>query len=238
MNILLLIGFFDSFIFPRTLLYEKQFNPAELYEKENAVILTSEVRFGLSELRTFGVYSQISHYSLEAASFGNEHYRENFLQFGFGFPVAEKVALGLSVAGFNVRVTDISNEFTYGLKAGVRFASGPFLASAWMNNFNVPRISSADYIPISYSVQVDYAAMSKLSFDFALRGVERELPSYNFGVAFVPHQSLLLALGVNTKPVALEYALRLSAGKMFFSYSGNRHQQLGLTHVLGLGFIQ
>jgi hypothetical protein len=238
LKILLLIGFFDSFLFPRADLYEDQFNPAQLHQKKTEVILTSEVRFGLAELCTFCAYSQIDRYSLEVASFGNENYRENFLQFGFGFPVMEKIALGMSVAGMNVRITDINNEFIYGLRAGARFESGPFLIGAWANNFNIPRLSSVDYIPVSYSLRFDYQAASTVDFRFALCGKGRELPFYNFGLAFTPHRSLLLTLGANTKPILLEYGLRFSVGKMFLNYSGKRHQQLGLTHILGLGFTQ
>ncbi|MGB7054059.1 MAG: hypothetical protein WBE28_01905 [bacterium] len=236
--LLLLIGFFDSFLFPRSILHESQFNPAHLQEKRFEVILTSEMRFELPELRTFGVYSQIDRYSLKATSFGCESYRENFLEFGLGFPIGDNFALGINVAGLNMWIKDISNEFTYGLKMGGKFENELFLISSWVNNINVPRLSPVDYVPVSYSVRFDYKASPSLDFGFAVRGVETGLPFYNFGLTFLPHEILLLSLSVNTKPMLLEYGLQFSLGKMFLSYSGNRHQQLGLTHNLGLGFAQ
>lgn len=236
--LLLLIGFFDSFLFPRSILHESQFNPAHLQEKRFEVILTSEMRFDLPELRTFGVYSQIDRYSLKATSFGCESYRENFFEFGLGFPIGDNFALGINVAGLNMWIKDISNEFTYGLKMGGKFENELFLISSWVNNINVPRLSPVDYVPVSYSVRFDYKASPTLDFGFAVRGVETGLPFYNFGLTFLPHEILLLSLSVNTKPMLLEYGLKFSLGKMFLSYSGNRHQQLGLTHNLGLGFAQ
>jgi hypothetical protein len=236
--LLLLIGFFDSFLFPRSILHESQFNPAHLQEKRFEVILTSEMRFELPELRTFGVYSQIDRYSLKATSFGCESYRENFFEFGFGFPIGDNFALGINVAGLNMWIKDISNEFTYGLKMGGKFENELFLISSWVNNINVPRLSPVDYVPVSYSARFDYKASPTLDFGFAVRGVETGLPFYNFGLTFLPHEILLLSLSVNTKPMLLEYGLQFSLGKMFLSYSGNRHQQLGLTHNLGLGFAQ
>lgn len=236
--LLLLIGFFDSFLFPRNILHESQFNPAHLQEKRFEVILTSEMRFELAELRTFGVYSQIDRYSLKATSFGCESYRENSFEFGLGFPIGDNFALGVNVAGLNMWIKGISNEFTYGLKMGGKFENELFLISSWVNNINVPRLSPVDYVPVSYSVRFDYKASPSFDFGFAVRGVETGLPFYNFGLTFLPHEILLLSLSVNTKPMLLEYGLQFSLGKMFLSYSGNRHQQLGLTHNLGLGFAQ
>ena len=238
MKLLLLISFFDSFLFPRSILHEGQFNPAHLQEKRFEVVLTSEMRFELAELRTFGLYSQIDRYSLKATSFGCESYRENFFAFGFGFPVGRNFALGINVAGLNVWIKDMCNEFTYGLKIGGQFENEFFLVSSWINNINVPRLSTTDYVPLSYSVRFLHKVSSNLDFRLAVRGVEAELPFYNFGVIFSPREMLLLSMSVNSRPLLLEYGLQLSLGKMFLRYSGNRHQQLGLTHNIGMGFTQ
>jgi hypothetical protein len=62
------------------MLRDKEFNPAYLCRERIEVMLTSEVRYELADLSTFGVYSQISRFSIRAVSFGNEIYRENFLE--------------------------------------------------------------------------------------------------------------------------------------------------------------
>lgn len=238
MKLLLLISFFDSFLFPRSILHEGQFNPAYLQERRLEVVLTSETRFELAELRTFDLYSQIDHYSLRLTSFGSESYRENYFAFGFGFPVGRNFALGLNVAALNVWIKDNSNEFTYGLKVGGQYENERFLISSWVNNINVPRLSAVDYIPLSYSVCFHHRVSSNLNFRFAVRGVETELPFYNFGFTLSPSDILLLSLSVNSRPILLEYGLQISLGKMFLRYSGNRHQQLGFTHSAGMGFVQ
>jgi len=219
-------------------LREQQFNPAQLHKRRLEILLTSEMRFELSELQTFVIYSQVDRYSIQFASFGSDLYRENFFEFGFGFPVGKGFALGINVAGLNCWIKDISNDFTYSLKIGGQYEHAPFLVGAWVNNVNVPRVSSIDHVPLSYSLLVDYQTLPTLLFDFAIRGADTELPFYKFGLTFLPHKMLALVLGVNTKPLLLEYGLKLSLGKMFLSYSGNRHQQLGLTHNLGLAFRQ
>ena len=202
------------------------------------MMLTSETRFELPELRTFNFHCQVDRYNLRLTSFGCEAYRENFLEFGFGFPISKDLALGLSVSGLNVWVRDVYNEFAYGVKIGGSYENEPIRISSWVNNINVPRVSAIDYIPVSYALRFDYRASPALDFCFAARGVETELPFYNFGVTFSPYEVISLSLSVNTKPMLLEYGLQLSLGRMLFSYSGNRHQQLGLTHNVGMGFVQ
>jgi hypothetical protein len=196
----------------------------------------SEMRYELAELRTYYLHSQVGSYGMKFASFGGELYRENFLEIGFGFPVGRRFSAGVNIAGLNSWVRDVSNEFIYAIKVGGQFESVPFKVSAWVNNINVPRISSVDYTPVSYSLRSEYSARDNLSFHFSISGVETELPFYRFGAFYAPHDMILLSMGVDTKPITLEYGLKVAVGGMFVFYSGNRHQQLGLTHNLGLGF--
>ncbi len=236
MNILLLVGFFESFLFPRSVLYEREFNPAHLHEKKFELILGSETRYELAELRAFYFYSRVDRFSIRFTSFGGSLYRENFFELGFGFPVGGKFALGFDFAGLNSWVKDLSNEFTYSVKAGGLYGAERFTMSVWVNNINMPRISSIDYAPISYTVRFEYLVRGNLNFNIAACGVETEMPFYKCGCAFAPYDIIVINLGVNTKPIVIEYGLKMNIGNMVVFYSGNRHQQLGLTHNLGLGF--
>jgi hypothetical protein len=220
------------------MLRDKEFNPAYLCRERIEVMLTSEVRYELADLRTFGVYSQISRFSIRAVSFGNEIYRENFLELGTGFPVAPGFSAGFNIAGMNCWVRDTRNEFTYSMKIGGVFERGPFTVSGWVNNINVPRISSVDCTPVSYSLRFDYRAQENLGFDLSVRSVETEIPFYNVGILFSPHEIMLLGLSVNTRPIQLEYGMKISLGRVFLNYSGSRHPQLGLSHSFGCGFVQ
>ncbi|MDH4210415.1 MAG: hypothetical protein OEV79_03085 [candidate division WOR-3 bacterium] len=238
MKILLLVGFFESFLFPRSILHEGNFNPAQLHERRFELMAGSEVRYELAELRTYYLHSQVNSFSVRFASFGGELYRENFLELGFGFPLGEQFSAGFNIAGLNSWVRDVSNEFAYAIKVGGQFESAPLVVGVWVNNVNVPRVSSIDYTPVSYSLRLDYLARGNLDFCFSVLGVETELPFYKFGVIFIPHEITLLSLGINTKPITIEYGLKVTFGSMYVFYSGNRHQQLGLTHNVGLGFAR
>lgn len=236
--ILLLLGFFDTFLFPGNILREEEFNPAHLHRERVEIVLTSGLRYELPDLRDFSLYSQIKRYSIKAVSFGSDLYRENVLELGAGFAVTPGLAVGFNIAGMNCWVRDYRNEFTYSVKIGGLFDSGQFSMSGWVNNVNVPRISAIDYTPVSYSVRFGYRAQANLDFNFSVRGVATEIPFYGFNVVFVPHKIMVLGLGINTRPILLEYGMEISLGRMCLCYSGSRHQQLGLTHTFGFGFVQ
>lgn len=236
--IFLLLGFFDSFLFPGNLFQEEQFNPAYLHRERFEVTLGSEQRFELPELRTVGIHAQVARYSIRAASYGCDLYRENLLAFGAGAPVTEHFAFGFGVAGMNCLVRDVSNDFTYSLRAGGLFETANGAVSAWVNNVNVPRVSDVDRAPVSYAVRFDYCPRSGLDLNFSVRGVAAEAPFYNCGIQFAPHEILLLGLGFNTKPLLLEFGMKVSPGRICLSYAGSRHPQLGMTHSFGVGFKQ
>lgn len=219
-------------------MFERQSNPAQLCESRFEISLAGETKFGLSELRTISIYSQIDRYSIRAASFGNSLYRENFLEAGFGFPVGKRFAFGITVAGLNCWIKELRNEFTGAFKVGAQFESEPVLVSAWVSNVNVPRLSAVDYVPMCYSLSCGYRGHENLHFNLTLRGVERGLPFYNFGIKFQPYRTLTLGAGVNTQPISLEYGLKFSLGQLCLGYSGTQHPQLGLTHNVAIGFQQ
>jgi hypothetical protein len=235
---ILLIGFFDAFLFPGSMLHEEQFNPAYLHERKFEVMLGSEQRFELPELRTAMVYSQVGQYSVRASSFGHDLYRESILEFNAGFAVTENVALGFGIAGMNCLIRDVCNDFTYSIKAGGLLNVGDLSVSTWVNNVNVPRVSAVDCAPVSYAVRLDHRPRANLGLNLSVRGVADGMPFYTCGILFAPHGIMLLGLGVSTKPFLFEYGMKLSPGTVFFSYSGSRHPQLGMTHFFTVGFTQ
>lgn len=236
MHIFILFAVFESFLFPRTHFLENQFNPATLYQNSFTIRVGTEVRFGLSELRTHTIDAHIRSYGLSAATFGNDLYRENVMSLGFGFPIVETFAVGFSVAVLNYWVKHTENHFSYSLKIGGVFHRTPVEASAWISNVNVPKFSEIDYLPPNYSLRVAYSALYNLSFYFALRGIETELPFFNVGFFYAPYRMITIGMGVHTDPLLFEYGLEIYVGEFLLNYSGSNHPKLGLSHYVGAGF--
>lgn len=231
-----LFAVFESLLFPRSVFLESQFNPASLYQKRFELIIGTGSNFGLSELRTYTIHSKIKSYNISAANFGNDIYRENMINAGLSFPVVEKLAVGFSVAMLNYWVKDNYNRFSYSLKIGWVYQNNLIEISGWINNINIPKFSSVDYLPPNYSLKLSYSTKNNLSLIFTIRGIETELPFFNFGLSYSPYKIITFGAGINTDPMYLEYMLKLSLGSLVLNYVGSTHQYLGLSHFLSVGF--
>jgi len=231
-----LFAAFESFLFPRNIFVENQYNPATLYQPRYEVMIATEVKYGLADLRTYAINAQIKSYGLSLASFGSGIYRENVIGFGFGLPIVNKFAAGIRISLINYWIKDNENQFGYSLGLGSIFHGDPLEIGFWLNNINEPKLSDIDYLPANYSVRCVYWAKNNLSFYFAARGIETQLPFFNWGLFYAPYKLVQLGAGINTKPMLFEYGLKIFLGEFNVSYAGSSHPQLGLTHNLHLSF--
>jgi hypothetical protein len=230
------ITIFEASLFPQSILSEHQFNPAILYQQQFGIIASTGTNFGLPELRTYSLYSQIKSYSISFTTFGNELYRENIIGLGFGFPLMKHAAVGFNIFVLNYSIKEHYSHYGFSLKFGAVFQYAPFEFGAWINNINVPKFSDIDYVPPNYSIRCGFRAADNVLFNFAIRGVETDMPFFNIAVHYSPYTIVALACGVNTDPLLLEYGLKIHLGDLCLSYAGNRHRQLGLSHRLSAGF--
>lgn len=236
MLVIALFAVFESLLFPRSIFYESQFNPASLYPEKFELIIGTGTHFGLSDLRTYTIHSEIKLYRISATSFGNDIYRENTVNAGLSFPVVEKLAAGFSIAMYNYWVKDIYNRFTYSLKVGGMYRNNLLEIGGWVNNINIPKFSDIDYLPPTYSLKLKYLTKTNFSFAFAIRGRETDLPFYNVSLSYSPYKIITFGAGVNTEPMYFEYMLRLDLGNFILDYTGSNHRYLGLSHYFSVGF--
>jgi hypothetical protein len=236
MLLVTLFTVFESFLFPHTFFEEYHYNPAILYQEHIDITVCSDMRFGLPELQTYSIYSRLRSYSLSAASFGTDLYRENIISAGIGFPLTSSVATGIGISVLNYWIKDIENQVGYSLRIGGVFQHTPLTVGAWIHNVNVPKFSDVDYLPPCYSIRINYALSPRASFHVALRGIETTVPFLNFGLQYSPYTPLACRVGINTDPLFLEYGLTLTVGAFVIHYAGSNHYHLGLSHSFGLGF--
>lgn len=224
-------------LFPRSIFFENHFNPASLDQQSFKLVIDAGSHFGLPEVRTYTLHSEIKSYQINITSFGCDIYRENIANAGFSFCISEKIAAGFGIAMLNYWVKDYCNCFSYSLKIGGIYRHNPLEINAWAHNVNLPRFSNIDYIPLNYSVKISYRTKDYLSLLFAIRGLESDLPFFNLGLSFSPYKIITFGAGINTDPVYLEYMLQLSLGNVALNYAGSNHRFLGLSHCLGVSFV-
>jgi hypothetical protein len=232
----MMLGVFETTLFPQNIFFEREFNPTLENRERFQVVIGTGSKFQLPELRTYYLYSSLRSYRLSACSFGNELYRENVLRLGSCFSFQKLWSVGFGVGLLNNWVRDYSNRFTYSLCLSSAFQKRNMKLSAWVNNLNFPRLSRVDQLPLSYSIRFDYQTKNRFEFAFAVRGMNKELPFFNFGITFAPYKIIDIGTGVNTDPIYLEYMVKLNLGDFILVYSGSNHQYLGLSHAFNLKF--
>lgn len=236
MLIVYLFSIFESFFFPRNNLFENRSNPAILSRKQSELIIGAEQRFGLTDLRTYTIYSQLKSYSLGITSFGNRLYREHCVDLGFGFPIIENLGAGANIAMLNYWVKDYYSKFAYTVKIGGLFQTTKAEFGIWFSNINSPKFSDIDYLPPGYSLCFGYLITNDLSFNFTIREIEDELPFFKFGLIYSPYKIVQFTGDVNTEPLLFEYGLKINLGEFSLNYSGSIHRRLGLSHAFYLIF--
>jgi len=235
--VLFLWAVFESSLFGPGPVCEKEFNPASLADKKTAFKFYLEQRFGLEDLKRFGAGFQFGSYRCNLSSFGNELYRENLIGLGFGYPAAQFLDIGFALSILNYWIENYTNQFSYSLMFGAKLQHHPVEISGWAGNLNIPRFSQIDYLPPVYSMGINYQGTKDLHFLIFVKGVETNLPFFNFGFTYSPYQITQLGFGVNTEPLSIEYYFKINPGNFIFTYFGNSHYILGLSHSLGVGFI-
>ncbi len=236
MIIIILFALFESQTFPYSIFLDNQHNPASHFQKGFIITVSTGTRFGLSELRTYTVYTRIKSYSIHAMSFGNDIYRENIMSADMSIQVVDKVIAGFGVALLNYWIEDYCNRFGYSVKVGGLYQNKSTEIGGWVNNINTPRFSDIDYLPPSYSLRFKYMTPNNVSLLFAIRGAGSDLPFFNIGIAYMPSRIITLGTGVNTDPLYLEYIIELNLNTFILRYTGSNQRHLGLSHFLGLCF--
>ncbi len=236
MEVIVLFTLFESQLFPHSIFLEDQYNPASYYQDGFEINIETGTRFGLSELRTYTIHSKIKSYGISAISFGNDIYRENVVCANLSFRIVQGLSAGFGITMLNYRIKDHCNRFGYALKIGGLYQTKPIEIGGWINNINIPKFSNIDYIPPNYSLRFKYLTLNNLSFIFAIRGIETDLPFFNVGISYSPTSIITFGTGINTDPMYLEYILQLNLRTFALRYAGSNQQHLGLSHFLSVIF--
>ena len=234
--ILLIFNVFESDLFPAHTLAREKFNPAHLAGGRFELTSFGQENFGLNGLRILDLTLAIRSAAVELSTFGNEIYRENRLELGFGCAAGAMLAAGAEIGILNCRIPGYANCFGYRLKLGGLGRTGPFSYGAWLNNINRPRFNETDRLPLGYGIDLRYALSERLIPYFSVLGAEGMIPFVKFGFDLDPASPVRLTAGISSDPVQVEYGVRFRFRAFNFLYSGSTHSRLGLTHGLGIQF--
>ncbi len=236
MIIVMIFTLFESVLFPDNIFAEDLFNPALIRGRPVEASFLAGTRFGMTELREYKFSFQGGAYAVGLSSLGSALYRENDISGSFSVQFREVINAGLGLHVLNCWISGNSNCYNYSLRAGGAGQIGFLLLSAWINNINQPRFSSAERVPVTYSARADYTLERGIVFSFALRSIAGNLPFYNAGIRAKFFGLLEAGIGLNTDPVLMEFTNCFRLGWLSMTYEGSSHPKLGWSHRFGVTF--
>ncbi len=238
MYIFLLVAAFESMLFPRSIILEEYYNPAVPSAGRYMVQFSTRSHFGIPGLRTYSGRVSAHRFHVGMQSFGDDLYRENMLTAGGCFSAGYGMSLGGELVLYQLSVLEGEGQSAYSANLGAHFQNTAFAAGAWVRNLTVPRLSSIDYIPPCYSVNVMYRPEPFLTVKCAVSSIELSMPFFSFGATYAPYRAVMFGIGVNSDPLYIDYSAAFIIGTIGIQYSGTNHQYLGLSHLFLITFSQ
>ncbi|MEO0095794.1 MAG: hypothetical protein ABIL46_04345 [candidate division WOR-3 bacterium] len=238
MIILFILNIFENFLFPDFTITTHKFNPANLVEQKFCLTLGGIEKFGISELRVWNADLQFRSFSLKLSSFGNELYRENFLEFAGGFLLYRTISGGISLGFLNNWIKEYTNRYAYTIKLGGTFFVSNLKFDLCLNNVNYPRFSNTDFLPLSYVIGFNYNVSGQIEPYCYVMGEGKNRPFLKLGAIIKVTRLFELSTGISTENFLFDYGMRIYLGRIFLDYSGSSHRQLGLTHAIFINIIK
>ena len=177
-------------------------------------------------------------FGISASTFGNNIYSESMLALSAAKSFKSRLALGVNVMLYQLKITDYGTAHAPGLSASMRYN----INENWdwvttVRNINSPKIGTAkDELPqivttgFVGTVHEILTIATEWEQDLEYKG------AIKFGIMLKPLKQLLFSVGYVSNPGQLTAGLTINYNKIYFEYGTIAYNDLGLfTHQLGIG---
>jgi hypothetical protein len=217
-------------------------NPAGLPQmnwREFAVYY-SPAPFGMNELANgFGSYHEPTPYGSFGVGFmtyGYELYRENKFALSYAKNFENKFFAGITLLYQTLHIQNYGNDGTLNfIIGGLAYLNNDFrIGFSAENLFHSTYGNESDQMPVLFNAGLSYDALTELTVNAAIQK-ELDYPaSLRFGFEYNIIQYLALRLGFNNQPNSYSAGLGINYSIVQLDYAIFTHQDLGLTHQVGL----
>jgi len=218
-------------------------NPALIAESDRLVGAGWSQQFGIPELtlETVGGSVRTRQVTLGvcASTLGSELYRESRLDLLIARRIRPELTAGISIGGRSLSIRNYSGGNALALNAGVvtELAGGVRVAGVW-RNVNRAKLSG-------FSGELPEALVVGTAIEIPQAGVlvgdvvaERRFPlEMRVGAESEVMPNLIFRLGARAEPVRPSAGIEFGVGQWRFHYAVDRHQDLGVSHSVGLEFV-
>jgi hypothetical protein len=217
-------------------------NPAGLAQikQDEAGVFFSPSPFGMSELKN--AYAAFSHpmnfaaIAVGAMIYGFELYKETQISLGGSYNYNDRFYVGVVFNYRNFTIRNYGGKNTIILDIGVlaKLTESLHFGFIYKNITRASLTSETDELPIEIHSGLSYKIIDNCTASLAIEKDIRYKASPRFGIDYAIIQYLALRMGLSKNPNLYSFGIGVNYSLFNFNYAIVTHQQLGLTHQLGV----
>ncbi|MBN2571039.1 MAG: hypothetical protein JXA68_02830 [Ignavibacteriales bacterium] len=196
--------------------------------------------FGLKELATgyvaYNEHTSIGSFGAGFMIYGFELYKESKFALTYSKDFNKRFFAGVTILYQNVSIENYGNDNTFCFNIG----GLAYLSKDLRLGFKYHNITRATYgneanqIPVVFGSGISYDLIDETSINFSIEK-DIDLPlSFRFGVEYSIIKYLDLRVGIQNEPDSYSGGLGINYSILHLDYSIFTHNDLGLTHQIGI----
>ncbi|MBN1638955.1 MAG: hypothetical protein JW866_08310 [Ignavibacteriales bacterium] len=196
--------------------------------------------FGLKELATgYVAYSEHTSFGTFGAGFmiyGFELYKESKFALSYSKDFNQRFFAGITILYQNISIQNYGNDnaFCFNLGGLAYLSKDLRIGFKYHNITRATYGNESDQIPVIFSSGISYDLFDEASVNFTIEK-EISLPlSFRFGVEYPIIKYLDLRVGIQNEPDSYSGGIGINYSILHLDYSIFTHNDLGLTHQIGI----
>ena len=217
-------------------------NPAGLAQitHDEAGVYFSPSPFGMSELKN--AYAAFSHpmnfgaIAVGGMIYGFELYKETQMSLGGSYNYDDRFFIGVvfNYKNFTVKNYGSKNTMIFDIGVLVKLTEDLHFGFIYKNITRASLISETDELPVELSSGLSYKIIDNCTASLAIEKDIRYKASPRLGIDYAIIQYLAIRMGFAKNPNLYSFGIGINYSLFNFNYAVVTHQQLGLTHQVGV----
>lgn len=196
--------------------------------------------FGIDKLSTgyiaYNEFTSLGNISIGLMNYGFELYKENIFVLGYSKKILPNFYFGFNgkYKLINIKNYGKTNDFNISLGGIIDLTNNFYLGFSLQNSLRF--LNTKIKSPLIYTSGITYQAMGNTYFHFAIIKEINFPISFRLGIEYSIIDFIILRFGIQNEPNIYSGGLGIKYSFLNLDYSISTHQDLGLTHQIGLIF--
>ncbi|MBI2428017.1 MAG: hypothetical protein HYV29_04355 [Ignavibacteriales bacterium] len=219
-------------------------NPAALSNVSSfrSAVFYSPSPFQLPQLTNYGLLAAdnfgVVKGGVSFSSFGFSLYKETFGSLSVAYTGMTNFSFGITVSLYHLSIESYGSALKLGIDIGSIYSLTEELNIGFaLNNLNGATYEEDDDIPQIILAGLSYRIIEEAVVNVDLVKDIRYEPTYRAGIEFEPHDIVVVRSGFQGKPSRLFAGIGFTVTRFTIDYGVATHDDLGLTHSIGISFI-